>query len=74
MAQLRPGIRQILKSFETATDEPWTEEEFDLASIDDKFRDKYDEWNQDMWWVLIEKTTGEALLRVKGVEQGQGME
>ena len=27
-----------------------------------------------MWWVLIEKTTGEALLRVKGVEQGQGME
>ena len=29
---------------------------------------------QDLWRVLIEKTTGDALLKVKGVEQGQGME
>ena len=34
---------------------------------------KFEEWKQDMWWVLVEKTTGDALLRVKGVEQGQGM-
>jgi len=74
MAQLRPGIRPILKAIEMFRDEPWTEEEFDLACVDDRYRGKFDEWNQDMWWVLIEKTTGEALLRVKGVEQGQGME
>ena len=74
MAQLRPGIRPILKAIEMSRDETWTEEEFDLACVDDRHRKKYEEWNQDMWWVLIEKTTGEALLRVKGVEQGQGME
>ena len=55
-------------------DEPWTEEKFDMANEDPRYRDKYDEWNEDTWWVLSEKTTGEALLRVKGVEQGQGME
>ena len=43
-------------------------------NVDTKYRGKYDELNQDMWWVLIKKTLGEALLRVKGVEQGQGME
>ena len=32
------------------------------------------EWNQDTWWILVGKTTGEARLRVKEVEQGQGME
>jgi hypothetical protein len=55
-------------------DESWTEHDFDVAKDYDKCRDQFEEWNQDMWWVLIEKTTGEALLRVKGVEQGQGME
>ena len=58
MAQLRPGIRPILKAIEMFRDEPWTEEEFDLACVDDRYRGKFDEWNQDMWWVLIEKTPG----------------
>ena len=31
-------------------------------------------WNQDTCWVLVENTTGEALLRVKGVQLGQGIE
>ena len=35
---------------------------------------KYDDWNQYMWWVLIEKTSGEALLRVRTVESENGME
>ena len=65
MAQLRPGMRPILKAIEMSRDETWTEEEFDLACVDDRHRKTYEEWNQDMWWVLIEKTTGEALLRVK---------
>ena len=34
----------------------------------------YDDWNQDLWWVLDEKTTGDALSRVNGVETGSGME
>ena len=45
-----------------------------MANDDDQCRDKFDDWNQDMWWVLADKATGEALLKVKGVAQGQGME
>ena len=41
---------------------------------DDRYRDKYEEWCQGMWWVLLAKTTGEALLRVRTVETGNGME
>ncbi len=44
-------------------DEPWTEEDFDIAMHDDRYRGNYDDWHQDMWWVLIDKTSGEALLR-----------
>ena len=66
MAQLRPGIISILNSIAMHKDEYWTEQDFDVANDEDKCRDKFDEWNQDMWWVLVEKTTGEALLRVKG--------
>ena len=52
MAQLRPGISPILKAIEMSRDEPWTEDEFDLACVDDRYRGKYDEWNQDMWGFL----------------------
>ena len=41
---------------------------------DDRYRDKREEWCQDMWWVLIEQTIGEALLRVRTVDTGNGME
>ena len=41
---------------------------------DDRFRGMYEEWNQDLWWVLVEKTTGDALLRVRGVVMGHGIE
>ena len=41
---------------------------------DDRYRGKYDNWNQDMWWVLIEKSSGGALLRARTVESGNGMD
>ena len=65
MAQLRPGIRPILKAIEMFRDEPWTEEEFDLACVDDRYRGKFDEWSQDMWWVLIEKDHRGSLAQSK---------
>ena len=54
-SQLRPGIRPILKSIEMHRDEYWTEQDFDVANDDDKCRERFEEWNQDMWWVLVEK-------------------
>jgi len=73
-SQVRPGIRDVLREIEKHKDEAWTEQDFDIAMHDDRYRDKYEEWCQDMWWVLVEKTTGEALLRVRTVENGNGME
>ena len=32
------------------------------------------QWHGAMWWVLIEKTSGDALLRVRTVESGDGKE
>ena len=49
-------------------------QDFDVANADDKCRDRFVNWNQDMWWILVDKTIGAALLRVKGVDQCQGME
>ena len=45
-----------------------------FAMHNDRCRDKFDDWNQDMRWVRFEKTTGEALLRVRTVESGNGMD
>ena len=47
---------------------------FDLVVQGDRYRVQYEDWSQDLWWVLAEQTPGEVLLRVKGVEQGQAME
>ena len=55
-------------------DEHWTEQYFDVANDDDKCREKFEEWNQDKLWARVDYITGEALLRVKGVEQGPGMD
>ena len=38
MAQLRPGMRPILKAIEMSKDETWTEEEFDLACVHGRHR------------------------------------
>ena len=35
---------------------------------------RIENWSQDVWLAPVEKTTGEPLLRVQGVERGQGME
>ena len=63
MSQLRPGIRSILICIDMRKDERWTEQYFDVAIDDDRCGDIFDDWNQDMRWVLVEKTIGEALLR-----------
>ena len=55
-------------------DDGWTEQEFDLFIQDGRYRDSFTSWGQDLWWVLVEKTTGDALLRVRGVAMGNGME
>ena len=41
---------------------------------DDKYRRNYDNWNKDMWWVPVENTSGNALLMVLTVENGNAME
>ena len=74
MSQVRPGVRAILQRIKIHRDDSWTEEDFDVANEDDRCMKQSGAWHQDMWWVRVEKTTGETLLRVKGVEQGQGME
>eukprot|EP00969_Alexandrium_andersonii_P187317 8276390-Alexandrium_andersonii.AAC.1 len=38
------------------------------------WKDRGEELNQDLWRVLVEKTTGEALQRVKGTVAGEGFE
>eukprot|EP00969_Alexandrium_andersonii_P152700 6752102-Alexandrium_andersonii.AAC.1 len=38
------------------------------------WRRRGQESNQDLWWVLMEKTSGEALQRVKGAAAGEGFE
>ena len=60
MSQVRPGIREVLREIEKYKDEAWAEQDFDIATHDDRRRDRYEEWCQDMWWVLVEKTTGVA--------------
>ena len=57
LSQVRPGIREILREIEKHTDEPWTEQDFDLAAQDDRYRSKYEDWFQDLWCVLVEQTT-----------------
>jgi hypothetical protein len=74
MSQVRPGIRELLKYTEKQKDEPWTEQDFDIAMHADRYRGEYDDWNQDMWWVLIEKTSGQGLLRVRTVDSGNRTE
>ena len=74
MSQVRPGIREVCKEIEKHKDETWTEQDFDIAMHDDRYRGKYDDWNQDTLWVLIEKKSGEALLRARTAESGNGME
>ena len=74
MAKVRPGFRGILRELEMHKEEEWTEQDFDLAIHDDRYRGKFDDWSQDVCWVLVEKTTGEALRRVKGVDQRQMMQ
>ena len=58
MSQVRPGVRDLLRAMESHRDEVFTEQDFDIAMHDDSYRDRYEEWCQDMWWVLVEKTTG----------------
>ena len=50
ISRVRPGIRDILEDFEKHKDEPSTEEDFDIAMHDDRYRGKHDDWNQDLWW------------------------
>ena len=63
MSQLGPGIRPILKCRDMHKDEKLDRTIFDVANDDDRCGDKFDDWIQDMRWVLVEKTIGEALLR-----------
>ena len=48
MAQVRPGIRDVLRDIEKHRDEPWTAQDFEIVMHDDRYRDKCDDWNQDM--------------------------
>ena len=52
-------------------DEVWTEQDFDMFIQDHRYRDRYESWNQGLWWVLIGKTIGDVLLRVRGVVTGK---
>ena len=74
MSQVRPGMRDLLRELEAHRDEVFTEQEFYIFMQDDRYRDRYEDWSQDLWWVLVEKTTGDALLRVKQVTTSNGME
>jgi hypothetical protein len=74
MSQARPGMRELLQELELHRDEAWTEQDFDLFMQDDRYRGMHEGWSADLWWVLVEKTTGDALMRVQGVSMGNGME
>ena len=48
MSQVRPGIREVLREIEKHKEEAWTEQDFDIVMHDDRYRDRYEEWCQDM--------------------------
>ena len=48
MSQVLPDIREVLKEIEKHSDEAWTEQYFDIAMHDDRYRDRYEEWCLDM--------------------------
>ena len=73
--QVRKGTRSLLEELETTKEEYWADMDFDTWARARGVSDgKYDGWSADLWWVLIEKTSGEALQRVKGTKRGEGME
>ena len=74
ITQVRPGIRGLLQALETTNDEEFGENEFDLWADDADTKRMYQQWNSDLWWVLVGKTSSEALMRVKGTVQGEGVE
>ena len=40
MLQVRPGIREVLREIEKHKDKTWTEQGFDIAMHDDRYRDR----------------------------------
>ena len=73
VSQVRPGMRYLLRDLEAHREEVFTEQDFAIFTQDDRYMDRYEDWSHDLWRVSIEKTTGDALLRVKGVAMGNGM-
>ena len=70
--QVRKGTRSLLEELETTKEEYWAEMDFDTWSRNrEAYEGKYESWSADLWWVLIEKTSGEALQRVKGTKRGE---
>ena len=73
--RLRPGARTILREIDVTDKELWNK-----AAHDEVFHDSTDlqEWygtlNDDIWWVLSQKTTGGTLSMVTAVEEGCGLE
>ena len=58
MSQVRPGMRDLIRELEPHRDEVFTEQDFDIFMQDDRYRDRYEDWSQDLWWVLVEKPMG----------------
>ena len=58
MPQARPGIRDVLQEIEKHKDEPWTEQDFDIAAHDDRCRGKYDDWNRRYGGYLLNRHRG----------------
>ena len=55
----------------TSEHEVWAGQDFDSHMHGDRYRGKYAEWHQYLWWVLIDKTSGDVLLTCTGSGAGE---
>ena len=73
MTQVRKGIRGVLEKAGKQTTE-WTTLDYDEATVGGELAGREGQINEELWWILVDKTTGEALQRIRGCPEGQGIE
>ena len=67
---LREGGRKVLEWVETLRDKEVTQQDYEEKGHSEQF----DKFNEENFAVLIDKTEGEARLRIKSAQSGQGLE
>ena len=59
MQKLRPGARAILREIDVTDKDLWDKAAHNEAFCDStELQELYETLNEDMWWILSQKTTG----------------